>query len=64
MQGFLTQIRCFKLTALEPLMSGAVVQDVFPKSEAMPALEVLSVLSDRGDFRICRLARTRLERIA
>ena len=63
MQGFLTQIRCFKLTAIEPLMSGAVVQDVFPKSEAMPALEVLSVLSDR-DFRICRLARTRLGRMA
>lgn len=48
MQGFNTQIRYFKLTAPYPLISGAVVLDVFPKSDAMPALEVLSVPSPYG----------------
>ena len=45
---FNAQIRYFKLTAPVPFISGAVVHDVFPNSEAMPALEVLSVLSAQG----------------
>ncbi|KAF8330622.1 hypothetical protein F5887DRAFT_1000098, partial [Amanita rubescens] len=45
---FNAQIRCFKLTAIEPTITGAVVHDIFPKSEVMPALEVLSVLSEQG----------------
>ena len=49
---FNAQIRYFKLTTLAPLISGAVVHDVSPKPEAMPALEVFSVLSKpgTGDF--------------
>jgi hypothetical protein len=45
---FNTQIRSFKLTAPQTMISGAVVHYVFPKSDAMPALEVLSVLSAQG----------------
>ncbi len=45
---FNAQIRCFKLTAATPKISGAVIHDVFPKPQAMPALEVLSILSEQG----------------
>jgi hypothetical protein len=53
---FNAQIRCFKLTAITPTISGAVAPDIFPKSEAMPALEVLSVLSEQGIEDLCESA--------
>lgn len=46
------QIRRFELTAQTAMVTGAVVQYVFPevvKGEAYPALEVLSVLSKREE---------------
>lgn len=53
---FNAQIRCFKLTAITPTISGAAVHNIFPKSEAMPALEVLSVLSEQGLEDLCEAA--------
>ena len=53
---FNTQIRSFTPTTITPTISGAVVHDIFPKSEAMPALEVLSVLSEQGLEDLCEAA--------
>ena len=48
-----TQIRYFKLTAETMRVSGAVVHDIFPRSEAMPALEVLSITADQEIEDLC-----------
>ncbi len=43
---FNAQIRRFKLTAHTTTIAGAIVHDTFPKSEAIPALEVFSILAE------------------
>ena len=53
---FNAQIRSFQLTAVTPSISGAVVRDIFPKYEAMPALEVLSILSEQELEDLCECA--------
>ena len=43
---FNAQIRRFKITTHTTMEAGAVFHDAFPKSEAIPALEVFSALSE------------------
>jgi len=43
---FNAQIHRFELTTHRTITAGAIVHDIFPKSEAIPALEVFSALSE------------------
>jgi hypothetical protein len=43
---FNAEIHHFKLSTHRTMTAGTIVHDVFPKSEAIPALEVFSALSE------------------